>query len=361
MNPIAPMIRMAERLPLTDPMTLSGIQFLVGKTARRLAQGGAAADFAFIQAMQRFPIAVHTEDANRQHYELPPAFFALMLGERRKYSCCLYGEEEALACAPEVASISLDDAERAALRATCAHAALADGQRILELGCGWGSLTLWMAQQYPGARITAVSNSQAQRAYIEDRCRADGLDNVQVVTADMNDFAVASDAPRFDRVVSVEMFEHMANWQLLLARVRDWLLPDGKLFLHVFTHRGAPYRFDHNDPSDWIAQHFFTGGLMPSERMIEQFGDLFTLEQEWRWNGTHYARTAGDWLRNFDRHGSEIDAILATVYGRDARLWKRRWRLFLLSTIGLFGHRQGADWGVSHYSLRPFPGINRRF
>lgn len=363
MNMIATLINAAERLALPDSMTLAGIDFLVGKTARRLKQGGADADAAFIDAMQAWPIAVHTDDANAQHYELPAAFFALMLGERRKYSCCLYSDIEQRAdrdgdrVESGVADISLDEAERAALDATCMHAQLHGAQRILELGCGWGSLTLWMAEHYPDAQITAVSNSASQRAYIESRLAAAGYTNVHVVTADMNDFTVADDAPRFDRIVSIEMFEHMANWQQLLTRVHRWLSPTGLLFLHVFAHHGAPYRFDHRDPTDWIARHFFTGGLMPSDSMIEQFGSLFSVASEWRWDGRHYAQTARHWLANFDRHEAQIDAILATVYGEEARLWKRRWRLFLLSTIGLFGHRQGAPWGVNHYLLQPVSGV----
>jgi len=350
MNTIATIIRAAERLPLSDPMTLAGIDFLVGKTARHLGGANAQSDAAFIREMKAFPIAVHTDDANAQHYELPPKFFSLMLGERRKYSSCYYAQDNHVGLDQ---TASLRQAERAALALTCEHAELEDGQRILELGCGWGSLTLWMAEHYPTARITAVSNSAPQRAYIESRLLQAGHTNVQVITADMNDFTLPLDQPRVDRVVSVEMFEHMANWHALLARARDWLKPEGKLFIHVFSHRGAPYRFDHRDPTDWIAQHFFTGGLMPSHGMIGQFDDLFTLESDWRWDGTHYEKTARAWLFNFDRHSQQIDALMVNVYGSDARLWKRRWRLFLLSTIGLFGHKQGSEWGVSHYLLRP--------
>lgn len=344
-NPIVGLIHAVERLPLSDRLTLAGIDYLVGKTERRLAYCSAADDAAFVDEMQQRPIAVHTNDANAQHYELPPAFFALMLGERRKYSCCLYGAQ--------TDARSLDEAERAALTATCSRAELFDRQRILELGCGWGSLTLWMAEHYPNAQITAVSNSKPQREYIESKLEQRGYRNVKVITADMNDFDLLTDRPRQDRIVSIEMFEHMANWQRLLERARGWLTPEGKLFIHVFAHSGAPYRFDHRDPTDWIAQHFFTGGLMPSRHMIEQFPALFTLEQDWWWDGTHYERTARAWLANFDKHSMAIDHILADVYGADARLWKRRWRLFLLSTIGLFGHSRGATWGVAHYRLRP--------
>jgi len=332
-------IRAVEATPLPDPLTRAGIRYLVGTRLRSL-DGLPDASAQFARAMHAFPIAEHTDAANAQHYELPPRFFELTLGARRKYSCCLYpsGTE------------TLDQAEDLALAETVAHADLADGQTILELGCGWGSLSLYMAERLPGATITAVSNSAPQRRHIEATARRRRLTNLTVITADMNDFVPTG---RFDRVVSVEMFEHMANWQALLARVRDWLAPDGRLFLHVFTHRSQPYRFDTADRTDWIAQHFFTGGIMPSHGLIAQFPDLFSVEADWRWSGTHYARTARHWLERFDANRDAIDAVLADVYGRDAALWRRRWRLFYLATEGLFGHAGGAEWGVSHYRLAP--------
>jgi len=238
------------------------------------------------------------------------------------------------------------------LRQTVARAGLADGQSILELGCGWGSLSLWMARQFPRARIVAVSNSRSQRAAIEAEAAARGLRNLQVVTADMNAFVPSQ---RFARIVSVEMFEHMMNWRELLTRARSWLEPDGRLFMHIFTHRCGAYLFDHADRADWIAQHFFTGGVMPSHPLIRQYADLFEVEREWRWSGTHYQRTALDWLANFDEHRGAIEAILRPVYGDDTRLWMRRWRWFFLATAGLFGFRDGQEWGVSHYLLKPQP------
>ncbi len=332
--------RLVESTPLPDPLTRLGIAALVGRTRRGLSRLPAASEARFAAEMAGFPIAEHAERANEQHYELPPAFFELTLGPRRKYSCGFYDREGA----------TLAEAELSALEATMAHAGLTDGQRILELGCGWGSLTLFMAERLPGAAITAVSNSAPQRAHIEAEARRRGLGNVRVVTADMNDFAPHA---RFDRVVSVEMFEHMANWRPLLERIRGWLEPDGRLFLHVFSHRSQPYRFDHGDPGDWIAQHFFTGGIMPSRGLIRHFPDLFAVEQEWNWNGRHYARTAMDWLANFDANRPAVDAVLREVYGRDADIWARRWRIFYLATAGLFGHAGGEEWGVSHYRLRP--------
>jgi cyclopropane-fatty-acyl-phospholipid synthase len=244
----------------------------------------------------------------------------------------------------------LAEAEDAALVETVRHADLADGQTILELGCGWGSLTLWMAEQFPFAHITAVSNSGAQREHIEHRIEREHFKNVRVVTADMNDFDVRT---HFDRIVSVEMFEHMANWRALLSRARVWLKDDGRLFLHVFTHKSMPYRFDHTDAEDWIGRHFFTGGVMPSHGLIRQFPDLFEVEEDWRWSGVHDEKTARHWLANFDHNRFAIDRILREVDGDNAWLWRRRWRMFFLATAGLFGHAQGSEWGVSHYRLKP--------
>jgi cyclopropane-fatty-acyl-phospholipid synthase len=317
-----------------------GISHLVNSARRQLARAPADAEARFAEAMGERAVAEHADAANAQHYELPPQFFDLILGPRRKYSCSWYDGPEA----------TLEQAEEASLARTADMAQLADGQDILELGCGWGSLTLWMAEHYPNARITAVSNSAPQRGYIEAKARALGLANVTVITADMNHFPGAG---QFDRVVSVEMFEHMANWRALLGRVRGWLRPDGKLFVHVFSHRATPYRFEVKDRSDWIAQYFFTGGVMPSHGLIGRFPELFELEADERWSGTHYERTALDWLDRFDANIDCIDAVLRGVYGPEAPLWRRRWRLFFLATAGLFGCHAGEVWGVSHYRLRP--------
>ena len=329
-----------ERMPIPDAVTSAGISFLVDRTRRKLARAGGGSEVDFARLMSEHPIAVRPDAANEQHYEVAPAFFGLALGPRRKYSCCLYRSD----------SDTLAMAEDHALAETAEHAGLADGQDILELGCGWGSLSLWMAERYPAARITAVSNSRPQRLYIEGEAAKRGFINLRVITADMNDFAAAG---TFDRIVSVEMFEHMTNWQSLLRRIHGWLRPDGRLFLHVFSHRSAPYLFDTADKEDWIAQHFFTGGIMPSHGLIRHVADVFELESDWRWNGTHYARTARDWLVNFDRQEEAVMEVLRGVYGADAALWKRRWRLFFLATAGLFGHAGGEEWGVSHYRLRP--------
>lgn len=328
-----------EALPVPDAVSRMVIATLVGRTDRSLmAKPGNAAGFA--REMAELPIALHADAANAQHYEVPAAFLEQLLGPRRKYSCCYYADP----------GDSLAAAEDRALALSAEHAGLANGQDILELGCGWGSLSLWMAEMYPKARIVSVSNSGSQRAFIEKRAREHGFGNLRVITADMNDFAIEE---RFDRVVSVEMFEHMANWRALLGRVHGWLKPHGRLFIHIFAHVRSCYRFDVGDNADWIAQHFFTGGIMPSAALAHEFSDLFAVEGEWRWSGEHYRRTAEDWLANFDRNLPAIEPILREVYGEDAPLWRRRWRLFFLATSGLFGHAGGEAWGVNHYRLRP--------
>lgn len=340
MSFVATTLQAFEGAPLPDVMRKAAIQFLVAGARRQATGSGPEADAAFARQMAERPIAEHTDAANAQHYEVPAAFFEACLGPRLKYSSCLYAPGETLA-----------EAEDRALAETCAHAALEDGQQILELGCGWGSLSLWMARRYPNAKITSVSNSLSQGEFIRAQARAQRLNNLTVVTADMNDFEAP--AAQFDRIVSVEMFEHMANWAALLARLRIWLKPQGRAFIHVFTHRTGPYRFDVEDEGDWIAQHFFAGGVMPSHGLMRQFPESFTVEQDWRWSGTHYQKTALHWLENYDRNIATIRPVLQAVYGPDATLWHRRWRLFFLATAGLFGHRGGDEWGVSHYRLKP--------
>lgn len=330
----------ADRVSLPDALTRYGIKALVGRTSRTLDHADPQATRRFAREMRDQPIAAFVADANAQHYEIPARFFGIVLGPRRKYSCCYYANP----------TDTLADAEVASLELTAEHADLRDGQDILELGCGWGSLSLWMALRYPGSRILAVSNSASQRAFIQSEAALLGLGNLEVRTADVNTF----DPQRtFDRIVSVEMFEHMANWRALLGRARTWLNPDGRAFVHVFAHRSTPYRFDHGDASDWIAKHFFTGGLMPSRGLMYEFADLFEVEQSWWWPGTHYANTARDWLRNLDANRLSVKEALLPTYGPATDMWIRRWRLFFLATSGLFGFADGREWGVAHYRLKP--------
>ena len=338
MNLVAAAAYAVERVPLPDGVLNAGISALVGRTARKLAHQPGSAELDFAHEMKLWPVAQFTEAANAQHYELPAEFFALALGPRRKYSCCHYSRD----------GMSLAEAEDEALAITAERAELADGQEILELGCGWGSLSLWMAERYRHSRVTAVSNSAGQRRYIEAEAIRRGLTNVRVITADMNHFDTDL---RFDRMVSVEMFEHMSNWPTMFGRIAGWLRPDAKAFLHVFSHRNRPYRFDHADKSDWIAQHFFTGGIMPSHALIRHVAEPFKVEESWRWSGVHYQRTALHWLENFDARQDEAAEILQDAYGAQWRVWRQRWRLFFLATAGLFGACNGEEWGVSHYRL----------
>lgn len=336
--PLSALLRSAQDAPAPDFIVRPAIAALVAG-ARKGLQETPDADARFAREMAGRVIAEHVEAANAQHYELPAEFFRICLGPRLKYSCCLY----------PAGTESLAQAEEAALAETAQHAGLADGQHVLELGCGWGSLSLWMAERYPASTITAVSNSAGQRVFIEGQARERGLSNLTVLTRDMNDFDIDR---RFDRIVSVEMFEHMANWRALLTRARRWLTPEGAMFIHVFAHRTTPYRFEASDRSDFIAQHFFTGGVMPSHGLMRQYSDLFEVEQDWRWSGAHYQRTALDWLAAMDAQPEAVARIMRDVYGDQARLWTRRWRRFYLATAGLFGDAGGREWGVSHYRLR---------
>ena len=296
----------------------------------------AEATARFVAAMNDSPIAPLAHKANEQHYELPPDFFALALGPHRKYSSCYWGE----------GVDTLEQAEQQALSATCERAGLADGQRILELGCGWGSLTLFMAARFPNSTILAVSNSAPQREHILAEAAHRGLANVEVVTADMNDFSTPRE---FDRVVSVEMFEHMRNYAMLFERVSKWLAPGGKFFMHIFVHRAVPYAFEDNGASDWMSRHFFSGGIMPSASLPLLFQRHLHLERQWSWGGEHYEKTANAWLQNLDARREQALPILRSAYGAEAEIWLQRWRMFFMACAELWGYREGREWFVSHY------------
>jgi cyclopropane-fatty-acyl-phospholipid synthase len=339
MSLVGKTLAVGERLPVPDTMARAAMYWLVSRTQQQLDTVPSSATVDFARAMKELPVAAATAVANAQHYEVPTDFFKLVLGPRLKYSCCLFPNGQT----------NLPEAEDLALAETARHAGLADGQRILELGCGWGSLALWMANHYPNARILAVSNSATQRCHIERQAALRNLSNIKVLTADMNAFTPSD---RFDRIVSVEMFEHMSNWPQLLSRIHGWLADDGRLFVHVFAHASSPFHFDAADDRDWIARHFFTGGIMPSHALLGACAELFDIEHEWRWNGQHYARTAKLWRANLDAKAQEVGAVLRKTYGSEAALWQRRWRLFFLATEVLFGFNRGNDWGVSHYRLK---------
>ncbi len=330
-----------ERGYLPDVAVRSGIRRLL---RRRLADIHAGDPAAAAEATDRFvatlrdaPIAPLPQLANAQHYEVPAEFYRLVLGPHRKYSSCLWTSDVR----------TLEQAERAALLETCAHADLADGQQILELGCGWGSLSLWMAEHYPAARIVAVSNSQSQRQYISAEAERRGLGNLSVITCDMNAFATDR---RFDRIVSVEMFEHMRNWPRLFGRVAGWLAPGGLFFMHVFVHRSVPYAFEPQGEDDWMSRHFFSGGMMPSDELALRFPEHLRLRRRWRWDGRHYQQTAEAWLRNLDERREAARHVLAACHGEAAAaLWLQRWRIFFMACAELFGYRRGQEWWVSHY------------
>jgi len=291
----------------------------------------------FLDMARSGPVAEVPEVANEQHYEVPTEFFLLTLGHRLKYSCCHYGNDVK----------ALDQAEISALAETCAHAEIEDGMEILELGCGWGSLSLWVAEMYPQSQITSVSNSRTQREFILERAEERGLHNLTVLTADMNDFQIDR---QFDRVVSVEMFEHMRNHEELLRRIDGWLKPDGKLFVHIFCHREIPYLFETEGDADWMAKYFFTGGMMPSDDLLNHYNRHLRLVNQWRWNGRHYEQTSNHWLANMDAHQSRIMELFSETYGTDNAIrWWNRWRVFFMSCAELFGYNDGQEWWVSHY------------
>ena len=327
-----------------DPLLRLGIRHLLGETLREKCGGSIevrqAALQAHIDGLRRSPIAVQTRAANEQHYEVPTRFYQYALGARLKYSSGYWSD----------GVTTLDEAEERMLALTCARAELEDGQRILELGCGWGSLTLWMAEKYPRARITAVSNSRTQKEHIDGEAARRGLTNLTIITADMNDFDIGE---TFDRVVSVEMFEHMKNYQLLLARIARWLAPGGKLFVHIFTHREAAYHYEDKGPGDWMTRYFFSGGQMPSHDLLLHFQDDLRLEERWAVSGTHYQKTAEAWLANMDAHRAEILPLFAQAYGaQQTRRWWVYWRVFFMACGELWGFHEGEEWIVSHYRFR---------
>lgn len=346
--------RLVERGYVPLPLVRHGIRRLLRSRLREehsrygedreRALDGWVARMRLAPAAPAAPAAPLAERANEQHYGLPPRFFELVLGPRLKYSCALYerGDE------------TLAQAEDAMLALTAERAGLADGQDVLELGCGWGSLTLWAAERFPRSRVLAVTDSEAQRIFILNRARCLGLDNLEVVTADVSEFHPRR---RFDRVVSVEMFEHVRNWEELFARIAGWLRPYGRLFLHFFAHRTYAYPYEARGPSDWMARHFFSGGMMPCHDLLDHLEIPFATEGRWAVSGTHYARTAQHWLTNLERRREAVLEVLREGGGAgEAARACQRWRLFFLACTELFGYRGGSEWGVSHQLLRPTSG-----
>jgi len=335
------MISLAEYRVLPDYLVRFGIRQLLKKRlfdeqATDVESNGLRYR-DLLDELEQSPIAIETETTNEQHYEVPAEFFRYVLGKHLKYSACLWDEQ----------TNNLDLAEEQMLNLYLQRAELADHQKILELGCGWGSLTLWMAQRFPNSRITAVSNSNSQREFIQQRAMELGLSNIEVITCDVNQLTIER---RFDRIVSVEMFEHMRNYQSLLKRIADWLMPEGKLFVHIFCHRYLAYPFETEGNDNWMGRYFFSGGLMPARYTLLHFQEHLRLESQWDVSGIHYQKTAEAWLNNMDGCHDEILALFNGNYGRkQARLWLQRWRIFFMACAELFGYRTGNEWMVSHY------------
>jgi cyclopropane-fatty-acyl-phospholipid synthase len=337
-------IELADEGILPDVLVRMGIRRLNRKRLkgenRRDVEGHRFAIQRFIEDMKEAPIAISTDKPNIQHYELPASFFSKVLGKHMKYSGDFWK--------PGVDS--LDQAETDMLALISERALLENGINILELGCGWGSLTLWMAAHYPRSQIVAVSNSNSQRKFIQNLCVERKIDNVEVITRDMNDFSTDR---HFDRVVSVEMFEHMRNWERLLKRISNWLTPEGKLFIHIFTHKQFAYTFESEGDDNWMGRFFFTGGMIPSDNLLLYFQKDLILEDHWRLNGKHYQKTAQAWLKNLEAHRKEIMPILEGVYGSgNSSRWFQRWRIFFMACEELWGYENGEEWLVSHYRLK---------
>jgi len=330
-------IDLAERGWVPDSLTRVGIRRLLSsrldaERERHRTEGD------LFPKLRVGPLALSTDEANEQHYEVPPRFFELVLGARLKYSSCYW---------PDGVE-TLDAAEEAMLKLTCERAQIQNGMSVLDLGCGWGSLSLWIAEHYPNCQIVSVSNSAPQREHIEAKARAAGFENLDVRTCDMNAF---DSERRFDRVVSIEMFEHMRNYELLLDRIATWLEPEGRLFVHIFCHRELAYLFQVDGEQDWMARYFFTDGLMPSRDLLSQFDRSLEVEASWSVDGKHYEKTSEAWLEQLDTQREIVESVFRTVYD-DPERWVERWRLFFLACAELFGYRDGQEWFVGHYLLR---------
>ncbi|WP_343581082.1 cyclopropane-fatty-acyl-phospholipid synthase family protein [Acinetobacter sp.] len=337
-------LKLVESGLVPDPAIRAAIRSLSKK--RLIQEGrydpeqGAQRYMDVLHMLKHSAIAIETDKANEQHYELPTAFFQAVLGKHLKYSACFFANDQT----------TLDEAEALALQIYSERAQLKNGQHILELGCGWGSFTLWMAEHYPDSHITAVSNSSTQRHYILSEAAKRGLRNVEIVTCDVNVLELKQQT--FDRVVSVEMFEHVRNYQRLFEKIQSWLKADGMLWCHIFCHRFLHYPFEIKSEYDWMSRYFFTGGLMPASSTFLHFQDHLELAQHWQWSGIHYEKTANAWLDNMDRHEQQLKPLFDEVYAQEAGIWWQRWRIFFMACAELFGFEQGQEWVVGHFLFK---------
>lgn len=336
------MLSLIESQIIPEPLIRVGIRQLLKQKLREERLPDAELEqeklSRFIAELRQSPIAIEIEAANSQHYEVPTALYQFMLGPRLKYSCGLWLAD----------TTSLAEAEENMLSLYCKRASIEDGQRILDLGCGWGSLSLYLAERYPKAEITAISNSRTQKEYIDERIAKLGLVNLKVITANIVDFDCGPNY--FDRVLSIEMFEHMKNYKELLAKISRWLKPEAKLFVHIFAHKDLAYHYQDNDGEDWLTRHFFLGGTMPSNDLLLYFQDDLKVKQHWVVSGTHYEKTANAWLANMKKHKKEILPLLSSTYGAEnTRRWWLYWQLFYLACAELWGYEKGRQWFVSHY------------
>ena len=326
---------LAERRLIPDSLIRWGIRNQLKQHSLFLANNPKS-DQSWIEELSKGPIAECTDTSKEQHYEVPTEYFKSVLGSHLKYSSCFWDE----------VTTSLEMAEGNMLRLSCEHAELENGQNILELGCGWGSLSLWMAEHYPESTITAMSHSKTQKAYIDSESKRRGLDNLKVITSDINDFDTSK---RFDRIVSVEMFEHLRNHSLLFNRLNSWLKDDGRIFIHVFAHHKESYLFEVEHERDWMAEHFFTGGMMPSINYLPSAAKPFKELNRWEINGAHYSKTLEAWLLKQDQEERTILKHFLNTYGKDSKLWVQRWRIFYLACSELFAYNGGKEWPVMHY------------
>ncbi len=333
-------IKLVEKGIVPDRLIRVGIRQIIRKRLEEEQSGDVehvqSSFNEWLSTLKNSPIALNPEIANEQHYEVPAAFFELVLGRNLKYSCSYFPDSIR----------NLDEAEDVTLEMTCRRAEIEDGMSILELGCGWGSLTLWMAAHYPQSTITAVSNSEYQKEFILNRADQKGLKNIEVITCDMNDFTTDN---RYDRVVSVEMLEHMRNYELLFEKIASWLSPDGKFFTHVFSHRHLSYPYETDGEDNWMAQHFFTGGQMPSHFLFLYFQKHMLLDKHWVLNGKHYFKTAEAWLANMSKKKQQVLKVFGETYGKHADIWFQRWRMFFMACAELWGYADGQEWVISHF------------